>query len=501
MMPSIFVLGTIAVFAILMIVTFLGLVKRYKRCPSDQILVVYGKVGANAAGNKQTAKCIHGGAAFVWPIIQDFHFLPLAPMQIKIDLKGALSKQNIRVDVPAMFTVGISTKPEIMQNAAERMLGLGVQHIEKMAEDIIMGQLRFVIAQMNIEEINTDREKFYSNISKNVETEIEKIGMNLINTNIMDIKDAAGYIDALGKEAAAKAINDAKVSVAEKTRDGEIGKANAEKDQNVRLAETSKEKEIGVANATRDQEIAVADATRETRIKTAEADAKAKAGEFQAKASVADSESQYRQKASEAKKKAEVAEKVNQANSEKESYEAQKQAELARADKERATLTASQIVTAEIAKQKLEIESAAQAEKVRLIAQGDADAVKAKALAEADGIFAVLSKQAEGFDKMMKAAGNDPKMAVQMMIVEKLPQLMQIQTDAIKNIKIDKVTVWDSGGKDGDIGSTANFLRGMVGAIPPMDALMKQAGLSLPDWLATQGQKELPPVAKTEEKK
>ncbi len=477
-----FIIGAIVVFAVIMLITFLGLVSRYKRCPSDQILVIYGKVGNNESGVKQTAKCVHGGAAFIWPIIQDFQMLSLAPMQIAVDLKDALSKQNIRINVPAKFTVGISTKPEIMQNAAERLLGIGQQQIENMASEIITGQLRLTVAMMNIEEINTDRDKFYTNISKNVESELEKIGLNLINTNITDIKDAAGYIEALGKEAAAKAINDAKISVAEKTRDGEIGKTSAEKDQTVRLAETSKEKEIGVANASRDMQIATANADMERRVKMSAADAKAKEGEFLAKASVANSESEYRQKASEAKKSAEVAERVNQANSEKESYEAQKEAELARAAKQKATLEADTIVHAEIEKRKIEIDASASAEKVRLEAQGAADAIKFKMVAESEGVFAILSKQAEGFKLMNAAAGNNPALAIQMMIAEKLPEMMKIQAEAIKNIKIDKITVWDNGGNGGE-GSTANFVKSFAGMLPPMNELFKQAGMDLPNWL------------------
>ena len=171
-------------FIFILTITVTGVFRRYKRCPSDRILVVYGKVGKNRAGMTQTAKCIHGGAAFIWPIIQDFQFLSLTPLQIEVDLRNALSRQNIRVNVPSKFTVGISTEPDVMQNAAERLLGLSVDHIQTLAEDIILGQLRLTIATMDIEEINADRDKFYANISNNVGEEIKKLGLKLINTNI-----------------------------------------------------------------------------------------------------------------------------------------------------------------------------------------------------------------------------------------------------------------------------------------------------------------------------
>src|SRR5688572_17151601 len=227
-----YILIIIAVAVLFVFILITSMFRRYKRCPSDRILVVYGKVGKGDGGDR-TAKCIHGGAAFIWPIIQDYAFMDLTPMSIEVDLKGALSKQNIRVDVPSKFTVGISTEPGVMENAAERLLGLQAPDIHSLATDIILGQMRLVVAMMDIEEINNNRDKFLTNVASNVEAELKKIGLKLINVNITDIKDESGYIDALGKEAAAKAINEAKKSVAEQDKIGETGKAAAEREKDV----------------------------------------------------------------------------------------------------------------------------------------------------------------------------------------------------------------------------------------------------------------------------
>ena len=216
----------------IIVVFFFSMIRRYKRCPSDRILVVYGKTG----GDGQSAKCIHGGASFIWPIIQDYEFLDLTPMSIEVNLTNALSKQNIRVNVPSRFTIGISTEPSVMQNAAERLLGLHLDAVQELAQEIIFGQLRLVVASMDIEEINSDRDKFLSHITHSVEAELKKVGLKLINLNITDIHDGSGYIEALGKEAAAKAINEAIVTVAQKDRDGAIGAANAVQDQRVQVA-------------------------------------------------------------------------------------------------------------------------------------------------------------------------------------------------------------------------------------------------------------------------
>lgn len=426
-------------------------VSRYRRCPSDKILVIYGRVGKGKEGSLRSAHCIHGGGKLVWPIVQDYKYLDLTPMSIEVNLTNALCRQNIRVDVPSRFTVGISTEPGVMQNAAERLLGLNHNDIKELAQDILFGQLRLVIATMSIEEINADRDMFLANVTKNVELELKKIGLKLINVNVTDIKDESGYIEALGKEAAAKAINDARKSVAEKNRDGSIGEANAR---------------------------------QEERVKVAEANACAVEGENEAKIKIADSEAVRREKAAQAERIAITAEKVEAAKALEESYLAEENAELARAKRERATLEADTIVKAEIDKEKVQIAAEAEAERIRRQAKGEADAILYKMQAQADGINAILMKQANGFAELVKAAGGDTQAAISMMITDKLPELVKAQAEAIKNIKIDKVTVWDNLGKESDnTTSTAKFISGMLRSLPPFEDVFKMAGMELPRFL------------------
>lgn len=425
-----------------------ALLSRYKKCPSDKILVKYGMVGSNEQGIK-SAKCIHGGATLVWPVIQAYEYLDLTPISIEVNLQNALSKQNIRIDVPSRFTVGISTEPEIMQNAAERLLGLKLAEIQELAKDIIFGQLRLVVATMDIEEINTDRDKFLEEVSRNVESELKKIGLRLINVNITDISDESGYIDALGKEAASKAVNDAKISVAQKTRDGSIGESQAVMDQ---------------------------------RVKVAEANATAVEGENQSKIKIAESEAARREMEAIANKKAVAAEKIQQAKALEESYVAERAAEQARADLERATREADQLVQAQIDKQMAEIAAEAEAERIRRHARGEADAIFMKLEAEARGINEMLMKQAEGFRAIVEATGSADA-AMKLMIVDKLPELIEKQVEAIKNIKIDKVTVWDNLGSEDGKTNTAKFVSGMMQSVPPLNELFNMAGLDIPNYL------------------
>ena len=480
----------IIILAVVIFVTISALVSRYKRCPSDKILVVYGKTGGTSA------KCIHGGGAFIWPVIQDYAYLDLKPLSIEANLTNALSRQNIRVDVPCRFTIAISTEHENMNTAAERLLGLNSENIQDLAKDILFGQLRLVIATMTIEEINSDRDKFLDNISKNVDSELKKIGLKLINVNVTDIKDESGYIEALGKEAAAKAINEAKISVAEQEKIGETGKAMADRekdtqiaethrDRDVKIAITQKDREVSIASAMKDESIGKAEAERDTRIKTSEANALAIKGENEAKIAIAQSDALRREKEAEALKIAIASEKVQQAKALEESYHAEQAAENARADRERSTQNANIVVPAEIAKQRAIIEAQAIAEQTREQAKGEADAIYAKMEAEAKGLYEILTKQAEGYKEVVGAAGGDPTKAFQLLLIEKLPELVKTQVEAVKNIKIDKITVWDSGNGSGDNGNstTANFVSGMMKTVPPLNDLFNMAGLNLPTYL------------------
>ncbi|MDD6817550.1 MAG: SPFH domain-containing protein [Prevotellaceae bacterium] len=444
---------------VLAIGTIIALINRYRRCPSDKILVIYG-----GKKSKTSAKCVHGGGAFVWPVIEDYQYLSLTPISIDANLTNALSRQNIRVDVPCRFTVGISTDVDSMTAAAERLLGLSPAQIQELARDILFGQLRLVIATMSIEELNSDRDKFLESISTNVEVELKKIGLRLINVNVTDIKDESGYIEALGREAAAKAINEAKVRVAEQDKIGEIGKAEAD---------------------------------RETRIRTAEANAEAVKGENEAKVAIANSEAYRREREAEAQRKATASEKVQEAKALEEAYAAQKLAEEARAEREKSTQTANILVPQEIEKRRRIIEAEAEAEKIRVNAKGDADAIFAKMEAEAKGLYEVLTKQASGYKEMVQAAGGDANKAYMLLLLEKLPELVKTQVEAVKGINIDHITVWDGGnGADGK-GSTANFVSGLMKSVPPLNELFDMAGLNLPEYLAKK--KDETPIEPAEE--
>ena len=316
----------------------------------------------------------------------------MTPRTIHIPLKGALSHQNIRVNVPSTFTVAIGLISELMNNAAIRLLELDHRGIESMATEIIIGQLRLTVASLRIEEINQDRERFLDSIKKNIEPELHKIGLTLLNVNITDITDESEYIDSIGKKASATAVNQAKVDVAEQVKQGEIGKSLAEKDRRVSVSSYN---------------------------------ASAVKGENDAQALIALTNATLAEKEAEASQRSEIAKQNAEAEIQK-----------ARAFAQTQFLEAEQIVPKEIEKRKIKIEADAEAQRKVLIAKGDAESILAIKQAEAEGISKLLDAKAKGYKQLVDACGSDAKSASTMLLIEKLEEIVKVQVEAIKNLKL-----------------------------------------------------------------
>lgn len=456
--------------AVIALVVFVVLfaANMYKRCSSDEILVIFGSFLGGAK-----SLCIHGGGRIVLPLVQGYKYLSLKPMTIEIELHNALTKNNIRVSVPTAFTIGISTEPQTMNNAAQRLLNFTHEQIAEQAKEIIIGQLRQVVASMTIEEINQDRDTFIEKITTDVETELKKLGLHIITPNLRDLTDDVGYIEAIGKKAASEAINKAKVDVAQQDRTGEIGVATADKERAVKTAEQKAQENIGK----KEQE-------KEEKVRSAEFEAEKVKGENESKAKIAQANAELAEKEAEAIRRGDVA----RAKAQEEVLKAQKLTEQAKLEKE-------QLAKEEVEKKKVQVQAEAEAERVRVIAKGEADAVKMKYEAEAEGIKKVLEAKADGVKKYVEAAGGNAQAASAMMMIEIMPKVVETQVKALENIKIDKVVVMDGGQGSGD-GGVAGFVKGLMGALPQAHETAKAMGLELPTFLGSSVEEDKAPEAK-----
>ncbi len=456
---------------------FMAFASRYKRCPSNKILVIYGKT------NRGASKCVHGGAAFVWPLIQSFDYLDLEPFVVPIDLKNALSVENIRVTVPTTVTAAISTDVGVMENAAVRLLGLTGKEIQDQAQDIILGQMRSVIATMRIEEINQDRQTFLAKVNEAVSGELEKIGLQLINVNIRDIEDESGYIVALGRRAAAEAINQANIDVAEQEKLGQTGVAERQRDKRVAVAAANADAEIGEATASRDRRMKSADL--EAQAVNAETAANAQKAAYHANQRVAEEEARNRSES--ANREADGAIRVAQ-------EVAEKRAEDARAEREKARLNAEVVVPANAERERILIDADAARERAVRIAQGEAEATLARMTAEGKGVQAILDGKAAGYRELVASCETAAE-AASLLLIEKLQEIAKIQAQAIQDLPIDKVFVWDTGGEGQGMSGLGQRL---MGALPPMHELARQMGLELPDYLGKTGGTKSAETAPTE---
>ena len=489
----------VAILVGVIILSFIGILSRYRKCKSDEVLVVYGKTSG-----EKSAKLYHGGAAFVWPIIQGYEFLSMKPLQIDCKLTGALSAQNIRVDVPTTITVAISTDPEVMQNAAERLLGLQPEDKQNLITDVVYGQMRLVIADMTIEELNSDRDKFLSKVRDNIDTELRKFGLYLMNINISDIRDAANYIVNLGKEAESKALNEAQANIEEQEKLGAIKIANqirerettvaeTRKDQDIAIAETKKQQEISVANADKERiaQVAVANASKESQVAKAEADKniniekantekesriaelnsdmeikkadagkKAAVGRNEANKEVAKSDAELAVTQAEASKQAGEAAARSEASVQAAREIAQREVEEAKAKKVESALKAQKIVPAEIARQEAILQAEAVAEK--MIREAEARAIQMKLEAEAEGKKKSLLAEADGFKAMVEAAESNPTIAIQYKMVDQWKEIAGEQVKAFEHMQLGDITVFDGGQ-----GTTGNFLNQLVKTVAP----------------------------------
>ena len=478
-----------AVVALVVISTFVVL-SRYRKCRPDEILIKYGRTGKDGA-----AKIITGGGAFIWPIIHSYATMSLRPVQLQLDIKEAAAKGMIRTNVPTNISVVISNEPDLQQIAVKRLLGMSDQELRELIKETIYGQVRMVIARMSVEELNGNRDKFSQEVEINVNNELKKYGLELKTINIQDIRDNAKIIDNLGEQAKAEADKIAQVNiatqkrekmiqVAEQQRIEEATVANTNKEKEIAIAETEKDRDTAIAEAERDRETAVAKAQAEKEASIAEAEAKrdvrnaeaiktAKLGENKAAEEIAKSQAELAVVQAEAVQKKGEADAVAAASVKRRTEEENQKVEAARAKKVEAALRADEIVPAEIARNKVEIEADAVAEKAKREAKGQADAILLKAKAEAEAIrlkgeaegaakAALLKADADNFTQMLEASQTHPEIAVQFKMVDNYVKIAEAQAEAYQNLKLGDVKVYGNADTAGD------FMSKLMGSIAPV---------------------------------
>jgi flotillin len=513
---------------VLVIGLFIGLglffASRYKVCPTNRLLVISGATNMTNELGEVQPKVIAGGGTFVWPIIQQYNFLDLAPFTLKVALQDALSAETIRVAVPSAFTLAVGNGSPHKENAATRLVGKTEDEIKGLAAETIVGTLRQVIAVMSIQEINSNRDEFRRKIESTLVPELTKLGLALLNVNIQDLRDESGYLDALGKKAGSEATQRALGDVAEAERTGAIRVAEAQRDKDVvvaaqkrdqvigvqeaqlaqtmRLAEMSREQDVQTRTqeAQRDREVATLDRERrvaiseanaaavageaaaeaQKRVRIAETNADAVKGETQAKAQVAESEASLAVTAAEARKRAETARAIADGQVAEATAKARETAALAEARQIEASERARLEAPAKAVAATAIVAAEGEARQVTIAADAAATAVKTRLEAEAEGQYALLSQRARGLKELVEAAGS-PEQAFALLLVDMVPTLVEKAAEAVKGVNVEKVIVWDSGNGSGAGGGVSRVTNDLVRSVPPaMDLIRHVTGIELP---------------------
>ena len=397
----------IGVIVLLVVLTIVGILSRYKKVKSDEILVVYGKTKGN-----QAAKCLHGGAAFVWPVFQGWAVMSTKPMTLQCNLQGAISLQKIKVSVNTTITAAISTEAAVMANSAVRLLSMDERDIENQIRDVAYGQLRLIIADMTIEELVNNREKFLNSCKTNIEEELKKFGLTLLNINISEISDEANYLENLSRDETAKAKYEAEASITKREKDGATQVATQQKEKDIQLSEIERDKQIKVAENQAAQATKTAEIQKEKNTQVAEQkkEETVKIREIEKERSVQTSEQEQLEatRLAEIAKEREVQIATNASQQAQQVAEQEKLRDIAVAQKQ--ADAASQAAQAKN-KSQAEIAEAEKQKEARVIAAGhNAEAEKQKAQQEREAreaeYLSSKRQRAADADKSAKVAEN-----------------------------------------------------------------------------------------------
>jgi len=452
---------------------------RFRTVPTNELLVKYGFLHSGSKVSLTT-----GGGTFVFPIIEQTRSMSLVPMQIHVNLTDALTREKIRLDLPCTFTFGIGAperhspdenaemKDRAFRRAAITLLDHTPTEIEELAQDMIIGQLRAVIATMDVDELNSDREGLNAQIDEMVSKELAKVGLYCVTFNIVNIRDKAGKIEAQGKKAEEAALQKANIEAAKERRLGTVGVEEEEKIQQIEVAKLQAAKATGEKESERDQ-----------RKRVAELDADAIQAENLSKMIILESQAQVTMAEAQTYREGETSTVESRAAVAESRAIAETKTAIAEANRREATERADLEAPAKALKAKVIVDAEASRERQTIEAKGRADATLLQKEAEAQGEYLLLAKKADGLKMIVDACGGADK-AFQLMMLEHVEKIAETSATAISNIKFDKVTVWDTGAGAGGApgtGSTANFIKSLATALPPtMDIVESVAGVSLP---------------------
>lgn len=439
------------------------------------------KVGIFTGRGKESVY-VRGASKFRMPGFVQYDEILLEPIPIEIQLRDALSKENVPINVDAVGLVRLGTSDQMLKTSVERFLSSDKAALKNQINEILNGSLRGVVAKMTPEEINSDRDQLRTNVIDDAGSSLANIGMEVDVLTIATISDSVGYLSSLGEKRTAEVKRDAIIAKANADRDSRIQSADAKRASET--AEAEAETAIAQANEERDRELAQIKARIDAEQATA-----AQAGPL------ADQQ---------ARKAVVVAQE--QANAAQE--EAAVQVELKKAERERAAQEARIVVPARAAREAAVERAEGEKQAAILAGQAEAEARKAAAAAveteqraEAAGLLARLSAEAEGQQKLAAALNAFGPDARQLKLApDYLDALVKSVAAAAKPVEgIERISVI---GSSSDAGDTIGLLQGVSPkSVAKIVEVLRENNIDIASLLGSSGSSEQPVAnASVEEK-
>jgi flotillin len=418
--------------------------------PPNLAAIITGKRRIVEDGSTVGYRTVMGGRTLRVPLIERVQWLQLSTIALDLNVEDAYSKGNIPLGVKAVANVKIASAPEaVFNNAVERLLGKDIREIENLARETLTGNLRGVLAKMTPEEVNEDRLNFAKHLSEEADHDLKKLGLQLDVLKIQHVTDRVGYLQAIGEKATAEALRDAEIAKAAAI--AETRQRQAESKQLSEVAQAQNESETRQRQAAARQLAEIAEAESEAAVKQQQANARklAEVATAQADATIRQQQAASRKLAEIAAAEADVsiseaknALRVRQAELGREAETIEKVARVAAQQAETEAKTALEARRVDMERTRLQADVVQPAEARRIAAEAEAKAVAAPILEKGKAQAEVLRML---YAEIQRAGDT----GLQVFLAEKLPALLGVTVEAMKDIQIDRLTVVDSGGGRG----------------------------------------------------
>ena len=215
-MTTYIIIGVVVL--LLLLLFFTG----YLKAPPDTAYIISG------LGRK---RILIGKAGWRVPFFERVDKLSLRVMQVDVRTSEAVpTNEFINVSVDGVANVKVSSDPELLQLAAEALLGKRPEELVSLVTQVMEGNMREIVGSVGLKEMVQDRQGVARKITENVVPDMRKLGLEVVNFNIQNFKDGAGTIENMGIDNVEQIRKNAQIAKANAQRDIAIATAQAEQD-------------------------------------------------------------------------------------------------------------------------------------------------------------------------------------------------------------------------------------------------------------------------------